>query len=153
MQSWNASIYTRANVSELRQRHSMLTFGQVGGMTQLLRSTEYPTELAATSPVIEHDLSPLVKVAGLQAHLRLLCAFHQDAKHAVQQPAAELAPRIQLGYPQILFLNRSVHRFEIPMFAAWPSDGAIAPTKTKTKATMPIPPLGALMARHTYLLV
>ena len=134
-------------VSELRQGHGMLTLGQVGGKTQLPRSTEYPTERIATFPIGEHDVFPLVKVTGLQAHLRPLRAFHQYSKQTVQQSTVELAPSMQLGYPQILLLNRSVHRFEAPVSAAWPSGVAVAPTKATT------PPLDILTARHTYLLV
>ena len=138
----------------------MLTFSQVGGTTLLPRSMEYPiaTGPATTSLMGEHEVSPLVKVAGLQAHLRLLRAFHQYSHHTViYRSAVGLAPSMQLEYPQILLPNRSVHRFGVPISAAWPSGVAVAvavaATKIKTKAITPIPPLSVLMAQHTYLLV
>ena len=120
--------------SELLQGHSMLNSSQVGGRTHPPSfSTEYPTGLPAT-----------FLIGG--PHRRLLRPFDRS-KHTFQHSAVDLAPRMQLEYPQALFLNKSVHRFETPMSAASPSGVAIAPTKAT------IPPLGVLMFRHTYLLV
>jgi len=106
-------------------------------------SIEYPTELPATLPISEHEVPPLVKVAGLQAHLY----GFGHSKYTAQHSAAELPRSMQLEYPQILSLNRPAPRFETPTSAAWPSGVAVA----STKATLP--PLGVLTVRHTYLLV
>ena len=132
--SGTCSTLTRANVSELFQGHSMLTSSQVGVRAHPPSfSTEYPTGLPAT-----------FLIGG--PHLRLLRTF-DHSKHIDQQSVVDLAPRMQPEYPQVLFLNKSVHRLETPISAAWPSGVAVAPTK----ATMP--PLGVLTVRHTYLLV
>lgn len=72
---------------------------------------KYPTELPATFPIGKHKVSPLVNVADLQAHLRLLGAFDR-LKYTVQHPADKLPPDMQSEHLWLLFLNRAVHRFE-----------------------------------------
>jgi len=135
----------------------MSYFGQYGllstssahpeGSEQLPPSyTKYPTELPATFPIGKHEVSPLVNLTGLQAHLRLLGAFDR-LKYTVQHPEVGLPPGMQREHLWILFLNRAVHRFEAFISAPWPDNVVV----TSTEATMP--PLDVLMVWHTYLLV
>lgn len=125
----------------------MSSFGQVGGSTQPPPfSHEDPTTLPATFPIGEHEVAPLVNVADLQAHLRLLGAFDR-LKYTVQHPVGEIPASIQQDDLWALFLHRAVHRFEAFMSATWPKNVVVA----STEATMP--PLDVLMAWHTYLLV
>ena len=129
----------------------MSSFGLVGGSAQPpLFSTEYSTvaelELPTTFPIGEHEVVPLVNVADLQAHLRLLGAFDR-LKYTVQHPVGEIPANIQQEDLWVLFLHRAVHRFETFMSATWPTNVVVA----STEATMP--PLDVLMVWHTYLLV
>jgi len=135
----------------------MSSFGQFGlpssssappeGSEQLPPSyTEYPTELPATFPIGKHEVSPLVNVTDLQAHLRILGAFDR-LKYTVQHPEVGLPPGMGREHLWILFLNRAVHRFEAFMSAPWPDNVVLA----STEAT--VPPLDVLMVWHTYLLV
>jgi hypothetical protein len=132
----------------------MSSFGQVGsssaptgGSEEIPPSyTEYPTELPTTFPIGEHEVPPLINVTDLQAHLRLLGAFHR-LKYIVQHPEGGPPPGMQQEHLWILFLNRAVKRFESFMSAIWPYDVVVA----STEATMP--PLDVLMVWHTYLLV
>ena len=127
--------------------HTMSSSGQVeGGMQPPPSSTKYPTELPATFAIGKHKVPPLVNVADLQAHLRLLGAFDR-LKYTVQHPADGLPPDMQSEHLWLLFLNRAVRRFEIFMSAAWPRNVVVA----STESTMP--PLDVLMVWHTYLLV
>ena len=125
----------------------MLCFGQVGGRTRPRPpSTEYPTKLPATFPIGEHEVAPLVKVADLQAHLRILGAFDR-LKYTVQHPVGGVPTDIEREHLWVLFLNKALDRFEKFMSAAWPKDVVVA----STEVTMP--PLDVLMVWHTYLLV
>ena len=128
--------------------HTMSSSGQVEGGTQPPPSsfTKYPTELPATFPIGKHKVPPLVNVADLQAHLRLLGAFDR-LKYTVQHPTGGLPLDMQSEHLWLLFLNRAVHRFEIFMSATWPRNVVV----TSTESTMP--PLDVLMVWHTYLLV
>jgi hypothetical protein len=108
--------------------------------------TAYPTELPTTFPIGEHNVPPLVNVTDLQAHLRLLGAFHR-LKYTVEYPDNGLPPGIQREHLWLLFINRAVFKFETFMSATWPDDVVVA----STEASMP--PLDVLMVWHTYLLV
>jgi len=125
----------------------MSCFGQVRGSTQPPpSSTEYPTKLPVTFPIGKHEVAPLVKVAGLQVHLRLLGAFDR-LKYTVQHPVGGMPADMEREHLWVLFLNKTLDRFEKFMSAAWPKEVVVA----STEATMP--PLDELMVWHTYLLV
>jgi len=125
----------------------MSSFGQVGGCMQPLPpSTGYPTKLPTSFQICKQEVLPLVNTRGPRVHLPPLFAIDR-LKCAVQHPAYNLPPGMQLEHPLSVPLNKAVHRFESFMSATWPSD-VVVPS---TEATMP--PLNVLMVRHTYPLV
>jgi hypothetical protein len=117
--------------------------------------SEYPTELPDLFPIGKRQAKPLVNVTELQAHLKLLGAFH-ELKREVEAQAVEagVANRSQAlsvsienkDQAWVIFVNRAVHRF-----FAW--------TSVEWNMSLPglhadvMPPLDVLMVWHTYLLV
>ncbi len=89
-------------------------------------------------------MHPLVKIAELQAHLRILGAF-DILKWKVQD---QLRPEgMSKDDIWVFFVNQAVHRFYAYLQAPWPSNTI----QGSSEATMP--PLDVLMVWHSYLLV
>jgi hypothetical protein len=143
-------------------------------------SNELPphyAEFAATLPMLftigNQQVSPLVKIRDLQAHLRLLAAFDKLRSDVINQaPPYTESQTVELestsvsgGVPSIqdsqghglstpeneqdrlwtIFVHRAVYRFDSFMRAPW------APFPRWSEAS--ILPLDVLMVWHSYLLV
>jgi len=106
--------------------------------------SEYPTELPATFPIGMKDVQPLVKVTELQAHLRLLGAFHRLKTTVVEQCLPWCMNEEQAW---AVFVNKAVHRFYALLQADWPDGCAVASSETT------MPPLDVILVWHSYLLV
>jgi len=106
--------------------------------------SEYPTELPSTFPIGRKNIRPLVNVAELQAHLKLLGAFDILKRSVVEQRLPEGLNKEQSW---VVFVNRAVHRFYTLLQANW-TDGCVV---ASSEATMP--PLDVVLIWHSYLLV
>ncbi|KAG9042735.1 hypothetical protein FS842_002087 [Serendipita sp. 407] len=105
--------------------------------------SEYPTSLPARFPIGAHQPTPLLSVTELQAHLRLLGAFHKLKEDVQSQVEGIAATNKELGW--VIFVNRAVYRFFAWTAATWNKS---SPTLSETY----IPPLDVIMVWHTYLL-
>ncbi|KAG8772209.1 hypothetical protein FRC20_002851 [Serendipita sp. 405] len=105
--------------------------------------SEYPTSLPAHFPIGAHQPTPLLSVTELQAHLRLLGAFHKLKEDVQSQVEGIAATNKELGW--VIFVNRAVCRFFAWTAATWNKS---SPTLSETY----IPPLDVIMVWHTYLL-
>jgi hypothetical protein len=106
--------------------------------------SEYPTELPELFPIGKHQVKPLVNVTELQAHLKLLGAFHELKQEVETQPLGDGAANKDEAW--VIFVNRAVYRFFSWASAQW---NLSAPG---LYADM-MPPLDVIMVWHTYLLV
>ncbi|KAG8765202.1 hypothetical protein FRC15_007150, partial [Serendipita sp. 397] len=105
--------------------------------------SEYPTSLPAHFPIGSYQPTPLVSVTELQAHLRLLGAFHKLKEDVQSQVEGIAATNKELGW--VIFVNRAVYRFFAWTAATWNKS-------SPTLSEMYIPPLDVIMIWHTYLL-
>lgn len=98
----------------------------------------YPTTLPDSFPIGRRSTTPLVTVEDLQAHLRVLGAFHalrlQVREAGASDPDGAWA----------VFLARAVHRFHKWVVSVRPQHGG---------GFAPMPPIDVLMVWHSYLLV
>ncbi|KAG8768001.1 hypothetical protein FRC15_005345, partial [Serendipita sp. 397] len=105
--------------------------------------SEYPTELPSQLPIGSYKPTPVVNVTELQAHLRLLGAFHKLKEEVQRQQVGVAAGDRELAW--VVFVNRAVYRFYCWTTATWNrSSPAISETY--------IPPLDVVMVWHSYLL-
>ena len=111
---------------------------------QLPSYSEYPTELPTTFPIGKTNVRPLVKVAELQAHLRLLGAFDWLRQSVSEQ---RLPEGMNAAAAWDVFVNKAVDRFYSLLEADWPDKCVVA----SSEATMP--PLDVILVWHSYLLV
>ena len=115
------------------------------------------TQLPPTFHVANEDISPLVTITDVEAHLRLLSAFaklNQDVQSAC--PSSAVSDRQNENMSEncptdpnrawVVFVNRAVHRFNL--FMSGNSSGE-APVWSEAV----IPPLDVIMVWHAYLLV
>lgn len=106
-------------------------------------SSSYPVFLPSLFKIGFHRVSPLVTVAEVQDHLRLLGAFYTLQRHVETIAVHERRdPEIAWG----IFLSRAVYRFNI-----W-----VNTLQTSKQGTIPdvfMPPIDVIMVWHTYLLV
>ncbi|KIM19495.1 hypothetical protein M408DRAFT_50053, partial [Serendipita vermifera MAFF 305830] len=105
--------------------------------------SEYPTELPETFPIGALRTRPLVNVAELQAHLKLLGAIHR-LKQTVQAQENGIAAKNK-DQAWVIFVNRAVHRFYLWAMSSWTR---ASPWLDETI----IPPLDIIMVWHSYLL-
>ncbi|KAG8865591.1 hypothetical protein FRC20_009674 [Serendipita sp. 405] len=104
---------------------------------------DYPTELPTQFSVGAYQSAPIVNVTELQAHLRLLGAFHKLKEDVQAQDTGIAATDKDLGW--VVFVNRAVYRFFCWTAATWNKP---SPDLRETY----IPPLDVIMVWHTYLL-
>jgi hypothetical protein len=97
-----------------------------------------PTELPNIFPIGEHILAPVVTIAELQQHLRILGAFYQ-LRQMVTAAASWDADPIWAA-----FVNRAVHRFNL-----WAQTTSIMVHVDSDS----LPPIDVLMVWHAYMLV
>lgn len=105
--------------------------------------THYPTQLPAEFTVGSSRTHPVVTVSELQAHLRLLGAFHKLKVDVESQEEGIAATNKDLAW--VVFVNKAVVSFFDWTFSKWNS------TKLPLESTI-MPPLPVMMVWHTYLL-
>lgn len=105
--------------------------------------SEYPIELPNDFPIGRQKTQPLVNLTELQAHLRLLGAFHK-LKEDVQAQEDGIAARNK-DQAWVVFVNRAAHRFYTWASSTWPTS---VPGLNETM----MPPLDIIMVWHSYLL-
>ncbi|PVF99605.1 hypothetical protein CPB86DRAFT_282277 [Serendipita vermifera] len=105
--------------------------------------SEYPTELPDHLPIGQNNVRPLVNVAELQAHLKLLAAFYELKREVQGQKDGVAVDDNDQAW--LVFVNRAVHRFFAWTSAKWNlSSPGLSPDM--------MPPLDVMMVWHTYLL-
>ncbi|PVF99609.1 hypothetical protein CPB86DRAFT_282534 [Serendipita vermifera] len=105
--------------------------------------SEYPTELPERFRVGRRSVQPLVNVTELQAHLKLLGAFH-ELKREVQGQLDGIAA-VNKDQAWVVFVTRAVHRFFAWTSAKWT-------LSSPALSSDMMPPLDVQMVWHTYLL-
>lgn len=105
--------------------------------------TQFLSDLPKTFPIGGKEITPLVNVTDLQAHLKLLGAINRLKQRVQDQEEGVAATDSQLAW--VAYITRAVYRFEEFMNAEW-TDGV----PCRSEDTMP--PLDILMVWHTYLL-
>ncbi|KAG8806593.1 hypothetical protein FRC17_004914 [Serendipita sp. 399] len=107
--------------------------------------SEYPTNtnLPSQFPIGGQNTSPLVNVAELQAHLRLLGAIHKLKEDVQSQQDGIAATNKEITW--VVFVNKAVYRFFAWTAAIWVRESSVV-------SEWDIPPLDVIMVWHTYLL-
>lgn len=102
----------------------------------------YPTSLPPTYPIGRHKVAPLVSVAELESHLRVLGAF-SNLRGLVEEAAGGEEKEKQAAWT--VYLSRAVYRFH-----KW---ATTLPSGLAAIDNDNLPPIDVLMVWHSYLLV